>query len=100
MNATAERLLTLASVVDGWPDTPRPGQALNVLSELDLIAMQLSRLVTPNEPPQSLHDCARALYTMSAHAAPDVDGATAVVRVATRCIAAAHRALCRLKESE
>lgn len=99
MNRTAEKLLALAAEVDGWPHPPRPGQALNVLSELDVIALQLSRLVTPNEPPpQSLHDCARALYTMTARTAPDVDGASAVVRVATRCVAAAHRALCRIKE--
>lgn len=98
MNRTAEKLLALAAVVDGWPDPPRPGQALNVLAELDLIALQMSGLVTPYEPPQCLHHCARALYTMTTHAAPDVDSATAVVRVATRCIAAAHRALCRLKE--
>jgi hypothetical protein len=99
VSAAADRLLNAAAAVDGWPETPRHAQVLAVLSELDLIALHLGRLIVPDEPPQSLHQCARALYTMSAQPAPDVDGATAVVRVATRCIAAAHRALDRMKES-
>ncbi|MBT2145286.1 MULTISPECIES: hypothetical protein [unclassified Rhodanobacter] len=98
MSAAAERLRNLAAAIDGWPETPRHAQALSVLSELDLIALHLGRLIVPDEAPQSLHQCARALYTMSARPAPDVDGATAVVRVAVRCIAAAYRALDRMKE--
>ncbi|AGG88764.1 hypothetical protein [Rhodanobacter denitrificans] len=99
MTSAADRLLNAAAVVDGWPETPRHAQVLEVLSELDLIALRLGRLIVPDEPQQSLHQCARALYTMSAQPAPDVEGATAVVRVATRCIAAAHRALDRIKET-
>lgn len=99
MNAAAERLLSLAAVVDSWPEAPRPTVVVDVLAELDLLAFQLGRLVIPDEPPQSLHQSARALNSMTTHAPTDLDGAEAVLRVATRCLAAAHRALERIRET-
>ncbi|CAM5450100.1 hypothetical protein [Rhodanobacter lindaniclasticus] len=99
MSAAAERLRNLAAAIDGWPETPRHAQVLDALSELDLIAQRLGRLIVPDEPPQSLHQSARALYTMTAQPAPDLDAANALVRVAIRCAAAAQRGLDRMKET-
>lgn len=99
MSAAAERLRSLAAVVDGWPHPPRHEQVLAALDVLDVLAIQMSRLVIPDELSPSLHQSARALYTMTAQPPPDVAAATAAVRVATRCAAAAHRALTRIKES-
>lgn len=98
MNGATERLQSLAATVASWPDPPRHAQVLAALDVLDVIALQMGRLIIPDEPPQSLHQCARALYSMSAQSPPDVAAATAAVRVATRCIAAAHRAANRFKE--
>lgn len=87
----AERLLNAAAIAESWSAEPRPGQVLDLLDQLDQIATRLSRFISPNEQPQSLHQSVRALHSMTTATTIDLDTAAAVSRVATRCAALAHR---------
>lgn len=86
-----DALLSLAGNVDTWTSPPSPHAVLVTLDALDSLLIRCSRLVPPDSRPDTLHETARALFTMSAFPPPDIESATALVRVATRATARAHR---------